>query len=181
MARYKISDGQLIQGVKSGLSASEIARNHGMSHQAVSQRLRKLGLAARTEIVASTNAANELLKRDIDMVDEMLGLFVGTKRTLELLQDIADGKRPPEDAENILSGKCNLFHALDKTRQEARKQISLFLEVSKSLHNLQETRAIQQAILHEVKEADPETARKIVARLQQWGSLQTEIMRERGM
>ncbi len=164
MPQTKISDAKLIRGLKAGLSTKELAETLGVTQQAISYRVRKLGGAV-VQDVAATNSAAEMLHRDLNLAQEMFKLMSGTRETLEMLEGIAKGDRPVEDAEALLNNRVSVAKALHDARQESRQQIALMFSIMQSITSLKEVKHLQDAILAEIKQENPETAKRIVQRI----------------
>lgn len=165
MPKIKIEDAKLIRGLKAGLSTRELADTLGVTDQAIRYRMKKLNLAVQSDVASTANSAAELLQRDVNLAQEMFHLMVGTKETLTMLEEVARGDRPVEDAEGLLNGKVSVAKALHDARQESRQQIALMFNIMQSITSLKEVRSLQDAILEEIKRESPETARRIVERL----------------
>lgn len=174
MPKKKIEDYQIIQGLKNGLTATQIAENLGVTSAAVRTRARKLKLAVSQNV--TLQSAGEVVQADLNLAEDMRQIMEGTRETLALLEAVARGDKDPAEAENLLSGKTSVLEGLHKTRQEARQQVSLMFDILKNISSLREVKQLQEVIMQEVQNADPETARKIVERLSHLGSAHNLMM-----
>jgi hypothetical protein len=73
--------------------------------------------------------------------------------------------------------RAKLQDQMVKFAAEIRKQMGTLLDVAKTLYNAEESRAFQHIVINAIGEADPDTKKKIISKLQQAQSIGRVIKR----
>ena len=164
MARF--SDEQLHELIQKDFSLAQMARRLGVSKSAVSQRVKKLGVAVCKDV--QMRSAPAVVDRELNCFDQLKRINAVTHQELETLRqqcaDAGDGELLKDHRDLIL--KCV---------KEIRAQLSLQHEILASLHSIQMIEAFQKEVLNAIAEADPATRDKIVRTLEQRRALRSTI------
>lgn len=155
MGLKKISFIKLDQLVRSGKSVSEIAGKLNVTKGAVSKALKRLNVAITKDV--AMRAAPKIVDHQIDAMGQ-----------LKKINDIINGEL---DSVNQNIQTATGENRKDLQRQqlehvaEVRKQVSLLLDISRTLFDAEEVKAFQNIILEEIGRAAPEVQDRIVTRL----------------
>ena len=153
MAKKKLPTSELLRRVDAGESYSEIARDYGISKQAVHKRF--LALRGRTTKVIVAQKVEESVTHRLDAIAQLHGI---NKKTLELLDTV--GNDPS------LALKCIA---------EVRCQLKLSLEIFESMYSLQHVEGFIQTVKDVLKEVDPDVYKKVIRRLNEERSLKEAL------
>ena len=180
MGKRKLNDKRLLGLVDEGLSLADIAREHGISRQAVSKRL--IELRGKTTKAVVAKRVNEIVERKIDALEqlhkinsyanELLDLLMrwnrGDEEAIQILESqvrkvkVGSG----EDVEWIKEYKFKDPRELAlRAMAEIRGQLSLQLEIFQALFSLQAAEEFQNTVLEVIREVDPHVRDKIIRRL----------------
>ena len=100
MTKSKLSDKKLLGLVDEGLSLADIAREHGISRQAVSKRL--IELRGKTTKAVVAKKVNEIVERKIDALEQLHKINSYANELLDLLMR---WNRGDEEAIQILESQ----------------------------------------------------------------------------
>jgi predicted transcriptional regulator len=180
MGKTKLSDKKLLGLVDEGLSLAEIAREHGISRQAVSKRL--IELRGKTTKAVVAKKVSEIVERKIDALEQLNKINTYANELLDLLMR---WNRGDEEAIQILESqvrKVKVGSGDDvewikeykfkdprelalRAMAEIRGQLSLQLEIFQALFSLQAAEEFQNTVLEVIREVDPHVRDKIIRRL----------------
>jgi predicted transcriptional regulator len=180
VGKQKLNDKRLLGLVDEGLSLADIAREHGISRQAVSKRL--IELRGKTTKAVVAKKVNEIVERKIDALEqlhkinsyanELLDLLMrwnrGDEEAIQILESqvrkvkVGSG----EDVEWIKEYKFKDPRELAlRAMAEIRGQLSLQLDIFQALFSLQAAEEFQNTVLEVIREVDPHVRDKIIRRL----------------
>jgi predicted transcriptional regulator len=180
VGKRKLNDKRLLGLVDEGLSLADIAREHGISRQAVSKRL--IELRGKTTKAVVAKKVNEIVERKIDALEqlhkinsyanELLDLLMrwnrGDEEAIQILESqvrkvkVGSG----EDVEWIKEYKFKDPRELAlRAMAEIRGQLSLQLDIFQALFSLQAAEEFQSTVLEVIREVDPHVRDKIIRRL----------------
>ena len=190
MGKRKLNDKRLLGLVDEGLSLAEIARLHGISRQATSKRL--IELRGKTTKAVVAKRVNEIVERKIDALEqlhkinsyanELLDLLMrwnrGDDEALQVLETqvrkIRIGKG--ENVEWVKEYKFKDPRELAlRAMGEIRGQMSLQLEIFKTMSDLETIREFQAEVLTAIGETSKEVRDAIIKRLKEKRALRTSV------
>lgn len=181
MRKPKINDRKLIELIdKRGFTQTAAAKELGVSRQAVSQRIQELRGKTTKAVVAKK--VSDVVDRKLDAIDQLQKI---NNHANELLDLCMAWGRGDDEALRILESQCTTrkvivgneeidvqeFKFKDprelalKSMAEIRGQLKLQLEIFQSLYDMRAVAEFQQEVLDVIGEADDETRRKIINRL----------------
>ena len=180
MARKKISYIELEQLVREGNGVSQIARKIGMTKGAVSKALKRMNVAVSKDI--ALRSAPEVVAQKIDTLEqlgkintyanELLDLLMkwnrGDKEALQILESQVSQKkvRIGDQEEFVKEYKFTDPRQLAlRAMSEVRGQLSLQMELFKTLYNAEEVANFQKIVLEEIANEAPEVRNRILQRL----------------
>ena len=153
MTTKNLSTAELLRRVDAGESFAEIAKDHGISRQAVQKRIRKMrGKTTKTVVVKKIE---QVVDRKLDAVDQLMEI---NKKAMQMLDD-ADGN--PE-----LCLKC---------MSEIRGQLKLQLEIYATLYDMKAVAEFQDAVLQTIGEAAPDVRAAIIRQLNQKRAIRSAV------
>lgn len=153
MAQQKISDNKMIRLIDEGLSQAETARKLGVSRQAVSQRLQEL--RGKTTRCIVTRNTREIVDGKLDSISQLRKI---NDKANELLDE--------------LEGDPGMSL---KVMAEIRGQLKLQLEIFEVLYSVQAAQEFQNEVLQAIGEADADTRRKIINRLNEKRAIRSTV------
>lgn len=153
MARRTINDNMMLQLIDSGLSQAEAARKMGFSRAAVSKRLQELKIQGTRDIVSRNT--QKAVDNNLDAI-----------RQLKKINDKANALLDAAEDDPVMAVKL---------MAEIRGQLKLQLEMFEILYSTQAAREFQQEVLEAIGEADHETKKKIIDRLNQKRALRNAV------
>jgi DNA-binding MurR/RpiR family transcriptional regulator len=153
--KRKIDYAKLRELAQSGKKIREMAIELGVSHSTVSRSLQKLGIAVAGEITLAR--ARDIVARDLEVKDGLREIYQAVFKEIDVIQAALT------DAEG--EARAALQDRLLKHTAEIRKQLSLAVDVSRMLFNIEEVKAFQEIVLEEIAAVEPEVRTKIVRRL----------------
>jgi len=142
-------------------SGVEVARTLNVTEARVSQLRKKLKID-RIGVVTIEHAG-EITGKHIDAADQLAKVNTAANRILDRLTDHIDNGKdlPPEnqrkDSMELVARYC----------QEIRAQLSLQMDIYKSLYDIKVIAAFQQSVLEAINEVSPETKDRIVQKLKE--------------
>jgi AcrR family transcriptional regulator len=179
MSEMKISNIELEQLVRDGFGVSEIARKVGVSKGTVSKRLKALNVAITKDV--TLRHAGEIVEMKLDAIgqlqkindnaNELLDLLMrwnrGDETALQILESQVRKVKVRGSEEEVTDYKFKDPRELAlKAMAEIRGQLSLQLEIFKSLYDMAAVAEFQKEILEAIQNASPEIRDEIVNNLQ---------------
>ncbi len=156
MPHTKLDPDALHRYLDAGHTQADAAKYFTVSESAISQRVKKLQIAT-TKVVA--------LERAAEVVDQKLS---ATARLQRIQQVILDQLQWAEQQANAPGAdRARLADVLVKLCAEARAQLRLEHDVSRTLIDLRVVREFQQSVMQTIAEEAPDVGRRIVARLKE--------------
>ncbi len=155
MGLKKVSFLELDHLVRDGKSVSEIARELKVTKGCVSKALKRLNVAVTKDV--ALRAAPKIVDHQIDAMGQLRKINGLINAELDSIK------------ENIRTASGEARKDLQRQQldhvAEVRKQVSLLLDITKTLFDAEEVAAFQQIILEEIGRAAPEVQDRIVSRL----------------
>ena len=188
MSQMKISNIELEQLVREGFGVSEIARKVGVSKGTVSKRLKALNVAITQNV--TLHHAGEIVEKKLDAIgqlqkindnaNELLDLLMrwnrGDEAALQILESQVRKVKVKGSEEEVTEYKFKDPRELAlKAMAEIRGQLSLQLEIFKSLYDLAAVAEFQKEILTAIGEADPNVRDKIIHNLQKARAIRSTL------
>lgn len=188
----KLTTTELLRRVDAGESYAEIAKDHGISRQAVFNRVRKLrgkttkAVAVRQEkvqrVVDQRLDSIEQLTRINDYANELLDLCMrwqrGDEAALQILESQMATKRVRIGSEEIDVQEFRFKDPRElalKAMAEIRGQLRLQLEVFQALFDMKAVEEFQQEVLAAIGEASPEIRSAIINKLNQRRAIRSTV------
>jgi predicted transcriptional regulator len=181
MATPKINDRNLLRLIdKEGQSQSAVARELGVSRQAISKRLQEL--RGRTTRAVVAKKVEQVVDQRIDAIGQIEKINSHAKELLDVLMRWHRGE---EEALQVLESQVHdkqvrvgdeVFQVKEfkfkdprelilKTMSEIRGQLKLQLELFQALFSLQAAQEFQETVLQVIGEIDPDVRSEILHRL----------------
>jgi predicted transcriptional regulator len=181
MATPKINDRNLLRLIdKEGQSQSAVARELGVSRQAISKRLQEL--RGRTTRAVVAKKVEQVVDQRIDAIGQIEKI---NSHANELLDVLMRWHRGEEEALQVLESQVHdkqvrvgdeVFQVKEfkfkdprelilKTMSEIRGQLKLQLELFQALFSLQAAQEFQETVLQVIGEIDPDVRSEILHRL----------------
>lgn len=159
---------QLIQGEK--LSQKEAAARLGVSEAAVSQRLKRVGVAVNRHVAMF--AAGEAVARQLTTAEQLEAIGGQVRALLGMIDLVLNGDQAaPEVAEargklrRLAGPGRDMSKFLIELLGELRKQLEFDFNMRKEVYSLRQVEDFQRIVMEEIKAADPEVAQRISRRL----------------
>ena len=153
MAREKINDKKMLRLIDSGKSQSEAGRIMGVTRQAVSKRLQELrGKTTRCMVARNTK---EIVSNNLDAINQL--------------------KKINTEANKLLDNLANDPGMAIKIMAEIRGQLKLQLDIFEILYSVQAAQEFQQEVLTAIGEADANTRKRIIDRLNQKRAIRSAV------
>ena len=156
MPHTKLDPDALHRYLDAGHTQADAARHFSVSESAISQRVRTLQIA--TSKVVALERAGEVVDQKLDAAAR-----------LQHIQQVIDeelrcaGTRAKEPG----ADRAKLQDTILKLAAEVRQQLSLQLNISRTLIDLRVVREFQQSVMQTIAEEAPDVGRRIVARLKE--------------
>ncbi|MGD0662165.1 MAG: helix-turn-helix domain-containing protein [Syntrophorhabdales bacterium] len=182
----KIDRVKLSQLLSEGKSGKEIARLLGVSEGAISKARKELGIAVVRNV--ALESAPKVVDKNLNAIDQLSKINAAANEILDLLMAWGRGddtalqvlessirkikrgsKKEPEEVEEFKM-KDPRELAL-KACAEIRGQLSLQLEIFKTLYDVEAIAEFQREVLEAIGEVSPDVRNRIVQRLKTSGSL----------
>ena len=157
MARRPIPLATVEKLVSEGKGVSEIARELGFSKSGISVACKRLGLAMNQDLTLRT--AVEIADKKLDCMAQLLRINEVVNDELTYLQKLV--QKANED------NRAQLEKRMLRHTREIRGQLRLFLNIAKTLYDVEQVAEFQKIVLEEIGKADEETRQRIIERLNQ--------------
>ena len=175
MAKPKINRVKLNQMLRVGKSQKEAARYFGVSEAAISKAKKELNVAV---------VKNVALENAYKVVDKHLDTLAQLQKINEYANELLDllmrWNRGDEEALEFLSRKKG-FQCKDprelslKAMSEIRGQLSLQLDIFKTLYDVQAIAEFQREVLSAIGEVSPDVRDRIIQRLKESRALRQSV------
>lgn len=186
----KLHTSELLRRVDAGDSFADIAKDHGISRQAVQKRIQKL--RGKTTKVAVVKKVEEIVDRKLDAVDqlqkineyanELLDLCMawgrGDDAALQVLESqrttrtvrIGDEEIPVDEFKFKDPRELAL-----KAMAEIRGQLKLQLEIFQALYDLKAAQEFQEEVLSAIGEVSADVRKQIIHKLNQRRAIRSTV------
>lgn len=176
----KISTSELLRRVDAGDAYANIAKDYGITRQAVYKRV--IALRGKTTKAIISGKVGKAVDQKLDAIDqlqkindnanEILDLLMrwnrGDKLALQILESNVKRVKFGKDGEELDVKEVKFKDPRElaiKAMAEIRNQLKLQLEIFQCLYDLKAAEEFQQEVLQSIKEAAPDVQKKIIARL----------------
>ena len=166
----KIDRVKLNQLLRSGKSGKEVAQVFGVTEGAISRARKGLNVAV-VKNVALENA-HKVVDKNLDAIHQLQNINRNTNEILDqLMEMIRREPEPDSQARNKerVEGERMTFKGLRelvlKFTAEVRGQLSLQLDIFKTLYDVEAIAEFQKEVLEAIGEADANTRNRITERL----------------
>lgn len=188
MGNGKIDKLKLSKMLRSGKSGKACAKVFSVTEGAISQARKELNIAVVKSVALETahhvvdqnlNAVDQLQKIN-NYANELLDLLMawnrGDKKALQILEHQVRKVKVGETEEEVREFKFKDPRELAlKAMAEIRGQLSLQLEIFKTLYDLEAVADFQREVLTAIGEADKDVRDRIVQRLKEGKALRGSI------
>ena len=154
MARTKVADTDLCAYLDAGHNQAQAARHFRVSEPAIYQRLKRMR-ALTSHVVALEKAGQ--------VVEEKLSATARLERVQQVIDD--ELSFAVREARKDGGDRTGLADVSLKLAGEVRQQLGLQLSISRTLVDLRVLKDFQELVIDAIREESPDTARRIVARL----------------
>jgi len=188
MPKPKIDRVKLNQLLKAGKSQREVAQVFDVTEGAISKAKKELNLAV-VQNVALENA-HKVVDKNLDAVaqlqkinkaaNQVLDELMGKEKVVQELAivvnkinvgDPANVKEITKLVKQIISDKNTALKAC----QEIRGQLSLQLDIFKTLYDMEAVAEFQKEVLEIIEEVEPNARRKIIQRLKEKSAVRAAL------
>lgn len=167
----KFTTDELLKLIQEGKSQREAAAILGVSEGAVSKRLKGVGVAVNKNVALF--AAPQVLQRQLSTAEQLEAIGRQARDILEMLhlslQDDSANDKAAREArwklQRLAGQKRDLLSFIVSMQGELRKQLEFDFNMRKEIYNIRQVQEFQDVVLQEIKNAAPEVAQRIVARL----------------
>jgi len=190
MPNGKINDRRMLKLLDSGMSQAAVARELGVTRQAVSLRVREL--RGKTTRAVVTKKVEQCLNQRLDAVDQLQKI---NDHANELLDLCMAWQRGDPEALQVLESQRNTrfvrigdeeipvdeFKFKDprelalKAMAEIRGQLKLQLEIFAALYDMKAAAEFQEEVLTAIGEVAPDVRRKIIDNLNEKRAIRSVI------
>ena len=153
MSQKKINDTKLVRLVDEGKRQADVARELGVSRQAISKRL--IELRGRTTKIIATKKIEQVVAQRLDAAEQLHRINIQANQLLDELE------QSPELKLKIMA--------------EIRGQLKLQLDILSTLYDMKAVQEFQSEVLNAIGEADKETRNAIITRLNQRKTIRQSI------
>jgi len=140
-----------------GKSQAQIAEETGWSKAAVCRNLKALSMARAQDIVF--RHAGQIAEKKIDAMGQLVRINEAISIEMDKIHEFI--KEVP-----LVRDRMELQEAQIKHSAEIRKQLSLLLEIGKTLYNVEEIEAFRKICLEEIGNESQDCKDRILKRLQ---------------
>jgi predicted transcriptional regulator len=187
----KINDRKLLQLIdKEKMSQADVAKELGVSRQAVSKRLQEI--RGRTTRCIVAKKVQQVTDQKIDaleqvskinsyaneILDTLMAWGRGDSEALQILESQVQNKKVRVGDEEIDVQEFKLKDPRElalKAMAEIRGQLKLQLEIFQTLYSLQAAEEFQSTVLETIGEVSPDVRRTIINKLNQKHALRSAI------
>ena len=148
-----MNDSKLLRLIDSGKTQADVARELGVSRQAVNQRL--IELRGRTTKVMAAKQINRVVDQRLDAVEQLQKINTEANRLLDALEQTPELKL--------------------KVMAEIRGQLRLQLDIFQTLYDMKAVQEFQSEVLNAIGEADKETRNAIIAKLNENRAIRSAV------
>ena len=160
MAGKRISDLKLEQLLRDGNGVSQIARKLGVTKGAVSKRLKALNVAITKDV--TLRHAGEIVERRIDTLGQLQKINDQANSLLDRAMMVVRGELVADPQASEAPQDTAL-----KAMKEVRGQLSLQLDIYKTLFDSESIQQFQQEVLSAIGEVSNDVREKIIQRLRE--------------
>ena len=154
----RIDDKTMIEMLEAGHSQRQVARHFGVTEAAVSKRKKTLGIHIAKNV--TLEKAGELVEEKMDSLAQLRRINNAINGELEwALDEAKEGDRR------------GFQEIIVKLTAEVRQQLSLQLQIFRTLYDIEAMREFQREVLAAIGEVDPNTRERIIESLRQAGAL----------
>jgi hypothetical protein len=188
MGNGKINKLQLSRMLRSGKSGKECSKVFGVTEGAISQARKELNIAVVKSVALET--AHHVVDQNLNAVDqlqkinsyanELLDLLMawnrGDKGALQVLESQVKKVRVKGKEEEVMELKFKDPRELAlRAMAEIRGQLSLQLEIFKTLYDLEAVADFQREVLTAIGEASKDVRERVVQRLKERRALRGSV------
>ena len=173
ITKCKINDRKMLRMIDQGKTQVEVAKFFGVSKQAISKRLKNLGI--KTTRVIINKKIEKIVDRKIDTMDQLIRI---NNHANEILEVVMKWGRGDDEALQVLEGQignkknnAQMFRLKDprevalKACAEIRNQLKLQFEIIQTLYSLQAVDEFQKVVLEVIGEVDEGVRNEIIYRI----------------
>ncbi len=165
MPKRKFEDTQLKKLVAKGYTVNQVASKLGVSGPAIRKRLKELEIIVSRDTCLNPAQAQRIANGTFNAADQLMKLHVSAMDILQKLESVFEGDADPAILDNILGGKVAPSELYHKLLGEVRKQLSLALDIYRTMADMKEVLEFQKIVIEEIKMEAPACQKRIVDRL----------------
>lgn len=165
------TDDELMDLLRSGKSMTEAAEILGVNVSSVSRRKARIDEAVAKNVTLISGG--KVVDSVIGHLSRVAALSDRTQELLDLINVVvaADSEQTPEyraainRLHRLVGYKNNLSRFYVELQSELRKQVQFYFDVANAITNMKKIQHYQEAVFEAIREADPETANRIMNKL----------------
>ncbi len=165
----RFTDEKLLELIhQQGKSQKEAAAELDVSEAAISKRLKKI------RVVVNNNTAlfnaPRLLDRQVGQMEQLEALSRQTRDLLQMIYTALHGEghdywEARTKLGRLVGPKGNMAQFLVQLQDNLRKQLDFYFQIQKEAYNIKQIKEFQEVVMDEIKQLEPDAARRIVQRL----------------
>jgi predicted transcriptional regulator len=190
MTKQKINDRKMLKLLDSGMSQAAVARELGVTRQAISLRVKELrGKTTRAVVVKRVDQCVEhkldavaQLQKINDSANELLDLCMAWGRGDEVALQVLESQRTTRTVkvgdEEVPVDEFKFKDPRDlalKAMAEIRGQLKLQLEIFATLYDMKAAAEFQEEVLTAIGEAAPDVRKQIIHQLNQRRAIRSAV------
>jgi hypothetical protein len=190
MAIKKLSTSELLRRVDAGDSFADIAKDHGISRQAVQKRV--VALRGKTTKAVASAKIGKVVDQKLDAVDqlqrindhanELLDLCMAWGRGDDVALQILESQRVTrtvrigDEEVDVTQFKFKDPRELAlKAMAEIRGQLKLQLDIFQALYDLKAAQEFQEEVLSAIGEVSPDVRKQIIHKLNKRRAIRSAV------
>lgn len=167
----RFSDEELMELLRSGKSMTEAAEVLGVNVSSVSRRKSRIDEAVAKDV--SLFSASKIVDSIVGHLGRVAALSDKTQELLDLITFVVNAESEFTDEyrevrrrlNRVVGDKVALSRFYVELQAELRQQVRFYFDVATSITNMKKVQHYQEVVFEAIREADPETAQRIINKL----------------
>jgi hypothetical protein len=179
MPRRKLSDRELLRRLDAGESQAQMAKEAGVTRQAIHDRVRHLRKKTTKAIVAGRRR-EDIIEERLDsmlqlrkinahavwLLEHLMGWAKGDSQAIQVLENQVKTVRVGDEELSVKEVRMKDPRALAvQVMAEIRGQLDLQLELFKTMYSVEEAERFVNTLIEVIDEVAPDVRREIITRL----------------
>ncbi len=192
MANKKLNTSELLRRVDAGESYADIAKDYGISRQAVHNRILKLRGKTTKAIAVRDKKVTRVIDQKLDAVsqlekinrdaNELLDLCMAWQRGDDVALQILESQRTTKTirigGEEMEIGEFRFKDPRElalRAMAEIRSQLDLQLKIFSTLYDMKAVAEFQETVLTTIGEVSPDVRNRIISALNQKSAIRSAV------